>query len=142
MLFLYVFDCVCVGISGFFLGSEGRCSSKDQLVLSGGYTAHTHHTLCISLSHTQTHTECRACLYSTKLHHRFHLKGSLTRMKAESVVFSELCISVRVCGCFWVNIKHMISMANTNKITQSHYEDPPLFWGQKEWNIKIWIWHK
>lgn len=39
-----MFECVrlCGGISGFLLGSEGRYSSKDQLVLPGDYTAHTH----------------------------------------------------------------------------------------------------
>lgn len=40
--FLWMFACVWVGISGFFLGSEGRCTSKDQLVLSGGTHARTH----------------------------------------------------------------------------------------------------
>lgn len=53
--------CVCVGISGFFLGSEGRCTSKDQLVLSGGYTVHTHtHTLpSVSRTHMHAHTSAR-----------------------------------------------------------------------------------
>ncbi len=96
-----VYLSVCIGISGFFLGSEGRCTSKDQLVLSGGYTSHTHilSPLCHRThtnTNTQTHTEHAQDAIIPQSSTTDFTSNALSPARRQNQLFLRLCVSIYV----------------------------------------------